>query len=230
VSRTGLAKALASTVLATVFVTFLSTAPVAAKCYPARSNDGITYFDGWERDTVGVTVGGIYAAILNYSPWVYSGNLSTAWTMLAYLGDNWAQIGWIEYAGGVRYTVIQWTIGPNNARTKYLGPQSVGSTSTYTVLYNNTPGDFTFQVNGSTVDLETASFGPTKGENYGEIHTRADQMAGATQAHENFSNAHIYINGWQAFSGAGYSDDTSIFKYSVLSTTQTQIWDVACVT
>ncbi len=224
-----LAKLLGSSLVLSSFIALGAATPASAKCEPFRTNDGRTYFDGWSRYPNGATVGGVYANILNYSPWVYPNNLATAWTMLSYGGGNWAQVGWIEYSGGVRYTVIQWTIGPNNSRTKYLSPQSVGSTTTYTVLYNNTPGDFTFQLNGATVDKETASFGPTTGDNFGEIQTLADQMPGASQAQEVFSNAHIYVGGWQPFSGTS-QNDLPIFKVNVLSSTQTNIWDSACTT
>lgn len=207
----------------------LMAAPVLAKCQPGRTNNGTVYWDGWYRSSSG-TVGGVYSDILNYSPWVEPNNEVMAWTMLNNGGSNWAQVGWWEYAGGTRSTFVQWTTSPGHWSTKFWTPQSVGSYSYYTTLYGNTPGDFTFEVNGSTIDKETASFTPNDAQNYGEIHTLADQMPGGYNANEVFKATNVYIGGWQSFSGTSTNSSSTYFGESNVSSTQRNIWDWACST
>lgn len=208
----------------------LTPSAALAKCNPGRTNDGNHYWLGWYRSPSS-TPGGVYSSILNYSPWVYSGSAVRGWTMLNNGGSNWAQVDWWEYAGGTRYTFVQWTTSPNNWQTKFWNPQSTGSYTYYSTLYNNTPGDFTFQVAGSTIDQETASYTQNEAEIDGEIDTLADQMPGGynSNAHEVFSDSNIYLNAaWQAFSGTVTNSNSTYFGNSNTSSTYDMAWDKAC--
>ena len=205
--------------------TVCAASPALAKCQPGRSNNGSVYFDGWVRSG---SVGGVYSDMLNYSPWVQPNNQVLAWTMLNNGTSNWAQVGWWEYAGGTRYTFVQWTTSPNRWQTKFWNPQSTGAYTYYTTLYNNQPGKFSFQVSGSTIDAENASFTPNQAQNLGEIQTLADQMPGGYNNNEVFKSTNVYIGGWQAFSGSNYNSNGSYFGLNSVSSTQRNIWDWAC--
>lgn len=106
-------------------------------------------------------------------------------------GLNWAQVGWWESPYGHRYTFVQWTPTVGRAQTHFYSSLPEGQSSYYTVLYNNTPGQFTFQAGGNTVDRESASFTPNGAQEFGEINTLASQMPGAFYAPEDFSNTEL---------------------------------------
>jgi hypothetical protein len=212
--------------------------PAVAKCNPSRSNDKNHWFDGWYRNTGATNVGGIYAGILNYSPWVYPYDGSnvgvSAWTMLtgSGSGERWAQIGWVEYPYGVRYTFVQWTNSAGSGVTTHLySPQPVGSTTTYTTLYGNTAGDFTFEA-GSIKDLEQATFTPTGAQNFGETATLASQMPGGYNYFEEFTGAHMWINGsgWVAFNGTIDNYSSTYFGNYQSGSQVDGIWDRTCST
>jgi hypothetical protein len=216
-------------VLAMGMVAAVSGASAAnAKCDPHRANDGKNYWSGWER-LPGATVGGVYSDIYNYSPWVHSSTGVVAWAMLNNGNGAWAQMGWLEYPGGDRRTFVQWTKSGDFFEEHYVA-QPVNTFTTYTVLWNNTPGKFTFRVNGSTIDTEDAGFAPNEGQLYGEIHSLWDQMPGALNNHENFYNSHIYFgtNGWHNFNGSNHNTGSNYFGNSRHNDTDTDIWDKAC--
>ncbi len=203
----------------------VSAAPASASCQPGRANNGVDYHDGWVRAATGI--GGVYSTILNYVPWVQPGSEVSAWTMLNNTTANWAQVGWWEYSGGTRHTFVQWSISPGVERTKWFTPEPDGTYTTYTTLYGNTAGDFTFEF-GSTKDLETASFTPNDAQNEGEVGTLADQMPGGYDTSEVFKGTEAYIGGWQAFSGNVVNQDSIDFGNTTASSTETIIWDWAC--
>jgi hypothetical protein len=199
-------------------------------CNPGRTNDFRTFrFDGWERSP-GTTVGGVYSDIYNYSPWVYYITSTTsyvsAWSLVDD-GYHYAQVGWIEEPHGARYVFTE-TFDRNGDNVRYFSPEPINSQSYYTVLFNNTPGEFTFEVNGSVIDVSTAQFTPNDGQNYGETHSLADQMPGGYNQNEYFSNTHIWYSGaWHNFSGTPHND-SSHYGDSKPSSTEMLIWDWAC--
>jgi hypothetical protein len=206
-----------------------TSVPVLAKCDPGRADDGRYYFDGWYK-TPGGTVGGVGSNIVNYSPWVHVTDDSvSAWTMTAN-GSLYAQVGWLEFPGSVRYTFTEYTTSDHNWHRKYFGAYPLGASTRYTTLYGNTAGYFTFLVNGGQIDKEPAQFVPNNGQNYGEIHTYDDQMPGGYNLHETFRNTQIYYSGaWHAFQGTGYTS-AAPFHYSTNDSGQynLDIWDGAC--
>jgi len=186
-----------------------SATPALAKCQPysndhSRIDDGVYYYDGGLQTG---TYGGIYANVYNYSPWVQPSSTTSAWTMLAEQSDFYAQVGWIECAGGGRYTFSQHTITPVVIGGKdNLAPQPVGVFTYYGTLWSPNTKVFTFQVNGSTVDQSPAlSWTPGNAQANVEIHTLASQMSGAVANDENFWDVHVYNNGWVYWSGTLYN-------------------------
>lgn len=202
-------------------------------CNPRRANDFLTFrFDGWYRDP-GTTVGGVYSDIYNYSPWVYyisaQASAVAAWTMvdLSSNANTWAQVGWVEFPLGKRYVFTQ-TNNNGNLITHYFSPKPINSQAYYTTLYNNTPGHFSYQVSGSTIEVDPAGFTPNEGQNFGETHSFADQMPGGYNQNEYFNDTHIYYSGgWHNFSGT-VADSSSAYGYSHPSSTEMLIWDKAC--
>jgi hypothetical protein len=200
-------------------------------CNPGRSDDfKFPRWDGWHRNPGG-TVGGVYSDIYNYSPWVYyinpSNSYVSSWVMVTN-GDFYAQVGWIEMPRGAR-DVFTETFDHNGDDVRYFSPKPINSQSYYTVLFNNTPGEFTYEVNNSVIDASTASFTPNEGFVSAETHTKSDQMAGGYNQNEYFNDTHMYYSGgWHNFSGTVENDLPSDYGDSVPSGTQLLIWDRAC--
>jgi hypothetical protein len=182
-------------------------APVAASgsgmgCQPGRSNDQLRYGD-WSGDVSGLG-GGLYAQIFDYSPWVEPGVGGTsAWVMLAAGNDPgvYAQIGWIEWAYGTRYTFTQ--IGYIQNGTHYYSnhnapPLPVGGTYYYTVNYNPYAATypFSYYANNQLINQDgwLIADGTLKmGEVAGEIHSLASQMPGGWAGpSETFTDAHYW--------------------------------------
>jgi hypothetical protein len=197
-----------------------------ASCVPNRPNDYQIYQDGWFR-YVGVAVGGTYAALENYDPYVYPypGSNSSMWVMVSRFNEfKYAQIGWVQYTHPPlvshptwkRFTFTQWVKSNGQLGTVLhtdRPPEPIGILSLYTALYNNVPGKFTFQVAGVQLNEQpSAWFVPNQGEARGEIHTLASQMPGG---YANFEYAwiydtHIFYNGsWRSFSGSPHVLPTS---------------------
>lgn len=183
-------------------------------------------------------MGGVYSSIYEYSPWVYpsAGDNDTAWSMIETVdGQNWAQVGWWEDTGGTRFDFWQvYRSGWSQPVTHMTSPgQPVGSYHTYTVLYNNTPGQFTFWIDSNhAYGSYSAVFTPNTGITAGESHTLASQIPGATQLPEGFSNTHIYYNtAWQTFAGyLLFNSGGSNLGLNVNSMTDINTWDNACQT
>lgn len=182
---------------------------------PATQNYPMNYDDGWTRDVTGQYLGGVYADIKDYSPWVsrYNGSSTessvVAWVMLTDATRQWwAQVGWLEYPGTSRHTFEQ-TFGPGyNVPYTHLDPsEPINSFIYYDVLYGNAgPGIFSFTYNGSlSSDEDSPSFTPAGAQSAGETLSNADQMPGGYQSYawyETFKDSHIWLgSSWQAFNG-----------------------------
>ena len=122
--RWGLAISLPTLLVLLLYTSSSGSGVALAKCNPNRTpnppNSTAHFFDGILKNN-GQRPYKVEATILNYSPWVYPGKFSTAWSMLD-LGTNyWAQVGWIEYAYDVRYSFAQYkTVGADPIT--YLDP------------------------------------------------------------------------------------------------------------
>ena len=166
-----------------------------------RGDDGINRGLGWYRFPNGSIVGGTYARIFVYSPYVNSYDVS-AWSMLANNASNriYAQVGWLEKPGGERHTFIE----QQDNQTGYFfynnyPAQPVGQYHYYTTLWGYHGGKFTYQVDGNTIQELPAVFNPNLAVQAGENQTSANQMPGGTRNNEVFANSRVYINGWQDF-------------------------------
>ncbi|MGH9066231.1 MAG: hypothetical protein ACRD0J_01710, partial [Acidimicrobiales bacterium] len=201
-----------------------------AKCDPHRANNGVTYFTGWHHG-VGARVGGTLADIANYSPWVYPGQAVYAWVMITIAGSQWAQIGWEEQAGGYRETFIQWTTSPHVWHEKDSSPSKVGSLPEYKVLFGNPgPNDFSFYNYSTGYEMvEPAYWTPTGSQQFGEIHTLADQMPGGVQDPEVWRYSQVYYNGgWYPYAGTAVNTDPSYFNVAIYSVSEVQAGDAYC--
>lgn len=183
--------------------------------------------DGWETNP-NVPLGGVYADIYNYSPWVQQGSLVDAFVMLADNDAHWAQVGWIEHPNGIRSSFYEARQANGQIdENVYLTPYPEGSTHLYEVLYNNTPGYYTFYIDGQLLIEFQLGFTPTNAQEFGEVHNWKDQMAGSTSQFEVFADAHVYQGGWRTFSGGGY-DQSDWWGNDTYSATQDWIWDQRC--
>jgi len=231
--------AISAVIVALLLGTFAPTShvPRARACNPGRSVYDSTFFDGWYRSAGGITVGGVYAKIENLDVYVVPGNQGTsAWVMLTRTGESvWAQIGWVKKGDGSRNTLIQVKNSSTSVTTRDWDPaKPLGSYPYYTVLYDNTPGTFTFQLDGSPWPYAgysvAAGFTPTEGQIFGEIKNNNNQMPGATSDVLGFFSAYTYYLGsWHTFLGNAYSSHYSDFPYDgPYSGTTLYIWDADC--
>jgi hypothetical protein len=191
-------------------------------CNPGRANNYLTYY--WIGATSqnvinGTPVGGVYANIRTYSPFVAgpnqgapSGDSVSEWVMLdsGTPGSSyqWAQIGWLEFPGGVRNTVVQYADGSNDIQTDYYSPSAINSTQTYGVLYAP-GGQFTLSENGVNLVITNLSWAPDSADIDAELHTEASQVPGGTADPSGqvaqVTNAHVWptagSGGWGNFDG-----------------------------
>lgn len=204
-------------------------------CNPNRIDTQQANYDGWLAGH-SPSVGGIYSNILNEPAWVIStpGSASTSWTMLNNGGSWWAQVGsWTySYGGGNgngHSVFVQFTATAGSYTTHFFAASPIGQYTYYTTLWNNTPGKFTFQVAGSTIDTETANFTPTGGQNFSEIATLANQMPGGYASPEDFTSTHWYINGgWTGFNAPLLDSNTNYFNIAQYGAYDLQTGDKAC--
>jgi hypothetical protein len=199
------------------------------KCPPSRPQGvacgGCSKFDGAYNQFLYTQVGGIYARVRNYSPWVDPASYSvSAWVGLQYCAppgpngcneNELAQIGWREQPYGQRDTLIEYLLPGgdfSDCNPKAVGARGITNTnhltcnsipipaapalySYYTVLYGYEPGKFTFYVNGRKVASAPANFVPHQAEVYGETNLVGDQMPGDANDPEIFEDINVYVNG-----------------------------------
>ena len=98
-----------------------------------------------------VSSGGVYSTMKVYSPWVPSGGISYAWVMLPGSGANhWAQFGPYEVVGGTRHNTAQYADGGAPVQFDFAA-DAIGSSHTFTVLYDPSSKYFTWQHVGNSV-------------------------------------------------------------------------------
>lgn len=208
----------------------VAAAPSAlASCAPGRTNDGLTYLDGWYNKSS--TVEGVVSDVLNYSPYVYPGSVAAAWTMLTiYDVSLWAQVGWLKFSGS-RYTFVQYKYGtgPTDYDTFFYGADPTGSYSDYLTLYDPQAAQFDFYDNGIYLMSEPAEWIPNSAQVFGEIHTLADQMPGGYYDPDNFSDT-LWQVGSTAydFNGVPVNYSSTYFNNAKYSSTDLQIGDQSC--
>lgn len=222
----------AALVLAAALALSGGGSPVLAKCNPGEGNNyPTTYMDGWYSFEQSPT-GGVYSNILDYSPWVTAGSDVSGWSMLDIRnGSTWAQIGWYEVAYGTRYTFTQWmTCAGCSPNTDFWNPWGTNQYIQYKVLWNNYCSScLSFYAGGSLYLFQYAQWTPNEGEIFGETKSYSDQMPGAQQYHEDFSNSWLYQGGWREFGGTlGRTNNDPRFGYNYNGNSDFQIWDNRC--
>lgn len=209
-------------------------AAAATKCDPGGSSDNNHRWAGMRRSA---TNGGVYAQLENYSPWVDPGHVPTvAYVSVAGSTDpSWAQVGWLEGPYGDRHTFLQVQTGlfSNTSRLYSDPPYPEGSYIYYAVLYGNTPGKFTFQVDGYWFPyqgFEVSGWTPNGGEIAAETQSRRSQMPGNVSDSMGMFDAHIFINGsWQTFNGTKFLTDSALHAADgPYYGTSIWVWDKRC--
>lgn len=214
-----------------------TTLRASAVCTGRSSLTGYS-FDGWGTQNEGSTVGGVYAQIENQTVVVSTGSPTTAWVMISSASNpnHYAQVGWLQWANGNRNTMLQVSdpVSGVTTRDSADAPQPVGSYPYYTVLYNNTPGKFTFEVGGAAFPWSgyqvTAGFAPNQTSISAEVQDQANQMPGRTSDALGFFGAQKYKSGsWGNFNGSVLPGRPSWAAYDgpYYGTTH-YIWDTAC--
>jgi hypothetical protein len=205
-------------------------------CNPGRPDNSTTYYwiGGTSQNTKiinGTPIGGVYANIRTYSPFVAgpnqgapSGDSVSEWVMLDAgtpgSSDQWAQIGWLEFPGGVRNTFIQTADGSNNIHTDYYSPSPINSTQTYGVLYQPGAQDpFVIAENGVNLVEVHLSWAPDSADINAELHTEASQVPGGTADPSGqvaqVTNAHV----WPTAGSGSWGNFDGYTLYASLPTT-----------
>jgi hypothetical protein len=216
------------TILASIGVFVAYPTAAFASCNPGRAYNGYNvYFAGWSSPfEVSGEATADSSQMYNYpSPYVYPRSGDFAWVMLVDAGENgctnYAQVGWVQDPG--RNTFTEWTNGACHLAGYdfNITPQPQGQSSWYEVdTYNSQVStDYCFFVNGSEVGGCSGATGwiAAGGQDYGEIHTAADQMPGAVHQPEYWENSFLFDNNVQEnFNGTMYRSATwfNIAKYS----------------
>ncbi len=106
-----------------------------------------------------------------------------------------------------RHVFVQWTVnGSWNLPIRFnQDAGDVGVLWEYKVLYNNTPGKFTFFYKGALLPVDAnAGWVPNQGTMAGEIKSLASQMPGGTNYGDMWmAGSNIWYSGsWHAYSGS----------------------------
>lgn len=206
---------------------------VLASCNPHRVNNGTAYRIGFYQAVPSGYLGGIYASILNYGPYVFSGSVRSHAQLDNYSETRIAKIGWRELNDGSRYTYTQYHNSSGQLISNSFGAYPEGTYDYYTVLFDQASNQITLRVNNLTYIEATASFTPTTGDVHGAISTLASQMPGGSGNKEWYNDSHIWkssTGSWVNFSGTGYEVGPSASTYFARGGTSPNYWiyDKAC--
>ena len=189
-------------------------------------------------------LGGVYADILNCSPWVQPGSSVTAWVMLQQFGNgnDHIQIGWEEFAGGKRITLVELqdptdrTENPGKPFENCDDPSTlhelwcsssplpaapVGTFTYYTILYQNNAFLLYMRQLGNTqpklvAKVSNVEFKPNMASIFGETHSNYDQMPGTPGTPQVFESAEVFnldsYNSWENFYGQTNYNGVSVAK------------------
>ncbi len=142
---------------------------------------------------------------------------------------TYGQIGWLKLPAE-RLNFSESNTSGGGFQQRLMSPNSVGSSPAYKVTYGS--GTFQYFINGLLVDSDSApSFGGCVSQNYAEIQNLANQMAGGYNNHELFTSAQVRrsdTGSWSYMNGTPTTTDPFLFSYSVVSSTQIEVWDNAC--
>jgi hypothetical protein len=209
----------------------------AAACTPGRTNDGYHYHDGWYRSSAtipGGTLGDVRATIYELSPYV-AFDASFAYVMLFNDAspEQYVQVGWLKDVSGARHVFDEWTDNSSPPRTfRSVGaPFAVGGFTPYEVLWQPSTQRLEAYAGGAFFDSHVRYFTIRRADEFGEIHSKASQMPGGTNQHEQFTAAYVQnLNGQQYdFAGTTYSSDP-VFKNANASSRREDVWDGQCTT
>lgn len=178
-------------IIVTAALVFISPGIASASgggdgCDPGRVANSSGWSYGGGLTNSGSSYGGVEGFIENYSPYVPSGsgNEAAQWVMLTNKnnGDQYAQIGWIEYPNSIRHTIVQFSWGPGGDYwTNKFAPYAINSAIQYKVLYNPacTSGEcFTFYADGTYKTYSGYNWTPTNWRAFSETHNVATQFPG----------------------------------------------------
>lgn len=223
-----------------VSVLLIASGPgaVLASCNPVSNDPARNVLNTGQiavaiSETPGGTVQGVYSYILNYSPYVPSGQWSYAWSMLT-KGVNWtwAQVGNDQEPSG-RYVRVSTANGNSGSVTNNYWPaQPLGSYTEYEVLYNPVQLYFAFYAGSSLLWTDYGlSWTPTAAQVAAEISDLNTQMMGGRNSHEIFTSNSIVYGGhpWQAMTGSPFHSGP-YGQYFGMSGTGSQFnsWDTDC--
>jgi len=251
--RTKTVAVLVSLIFTSVLLLVPSVAQAAGGgdgCNPNRTDNYIHWYWSGVDDASGAsTYGGIEADIYEYSPWVhsvsdseYGADYTSQWVMLDN-GTDWAQDGWLEYAGGVRYSWVEFNDPGVTSWDNYFPNFPINSTIYFKVTQDSAcPNNvcFAFYDNGSSTPLTTSAhdWNPTDAEAESETHTAASQMPGGYDNPTETYAIEVYVpGGWQwmdgttstaTSSGSVPSWDNVFPSPGTIGMVYYESWDSAC--
>jgi hypothetical protein len=183
-------------------------------CNPGRADNFNTAYDvGVYQYTPGLSVsGGIRAYIDNYSPFVKSVSGSTdddsEWVMLSNPDNYYEQIGWLEQPYAVRYTFAEYGSNGGAFYDHYHSSDPINTNSDYEVAFHPNTNEFYFYDGGNEYWDYIIPNGtdPVLSEIYTESHTKASQVSGGTNNHNNMYSASFF---YPAGTGGSWHDSAA---------------------
>jgi len=162
-------------------------------------------------------------------------------------GTDWAQVGWIEFAGNVRDTFVQFNDPGTSYWTDLFSSYAINSTIQYEVGYNPSCPKatcFSWYANGTWLSGSKYNWTPDDAQSFAEIHDQASQMPGGYYAPAGASNLHVdypagssgswnlmYGNNKTVGPGVSHSPGPSwdnVSDYGTYGNSSYLTWDSAC--
>ena len=188
--------------------------PAQASCDPHASDAPGNWF-AYALRTGYSNIDGVRASLLEYRPFIpwepFATRATSAWVMLSRTGyPQFAQVGWLEWRGGVRNVFVQDWNGSGYPRFDF-SKNPDWTYGEYQVLYTGT--QFVFYNRGSRLHTATAALNPDKGEMATETHNQLNQMPGdyGARSFMAFNAMNKRVGGlWSAYSAniIGTSDNS----------------------
>jgi hypothetical protein len=142
-------------------------------------------------------------------------------------GSKYAQVGYLAKVGSPGPETVFTEYNDNGFPDYHEYPMPTLWSAEFKVLYGNTPGKFTYYVNGTLEGSNNIGFTPNEGEIFSELQSKSDQIFGESSNHLRFWNSHVYFGQWLPFNGTPTNQgQNSNWTYSFISTYELQIWDL----
>jgi hypothetical protein len=210
------------------FVTLGLAGVAAADCNPGRPSGTSpnNFHVGAYTSYTSACLTGSSANILVTSPWVHSGDFSTAYVMLAGTA-YYGQVGWLKHDGQVWDF---WEVHDSSGiYENEWGHPTIHNSPEYKVTFSSSA--FHFFKNGTVIHTQTETgYSGCDSQQMGEISNYRSQMPGTVGYHVVYQNASVRDSSaiWHDAEGVQSNDDSTAWGVTTPNSHRIEIWDKAC--